>query len=186
MITAKLSRTSFSNVTDVNLSLHVILDNAGVWESYKPCFDSASKILDIGEALRNVMPYKHWSWARHNGDWLQDREYEVSNVAYVYWTEWGWLCNFKAGETPFDTPLLRHWCSLNHDWLFVDKKECPLLGSWYHCEGECWLQLENWCRCLFWFKDLDRWSVNRCVAVDDEAKEGMSIWAGFRFLFLHG
>jgi hypothetical protein len=33
---------------------------------------------------------------------------------------------------------------------------------------------------------LDRWSVNRCVAVDDEAKEGMSIWAGFRFLFLHG
>jgi hypothetical protein len=56
-ITQKLSASCLTNVTTVNLNLHVILDTAG-GESYKPCFDSASKILDIVGALRDKMRYK--------------------------------------------------------------------------------------------------------------------------------
>jgi hypothetical protein len=56
-ITAKLSRSSLTNVTNVKLGLHVILDDAGS-RFCKDYFDSASKITDIVDALRDKMLYK--------------------------------------------------------------------------------------------------------------------------------
>jgi hypothetical protein len=56
-IKVKLSESSLTDVTNVNLGLHVILDEAGS-EMYKPWLDSASKITDIVNAIRETMVYK--------------------------------------------------------------------------------------------------------------------------------
>jgi hypothetical protein len=56
-ITAKLSTSSLTDVTIVNLGLHVILDEAGR-ETYKDLFDNASKIEKVVKAVENTMVYR--------------------------------------------------------------------------------------------------------------------------------
>jgi hypothetical protein len=56
-IRAKLSTSSLTDVTIVNLGLHVILDEAGR-ETYQDLFDTAGKILDIVDAVKTTMTYK--------------------------------------------------------------------------------------------------------------------------------
>jgi hypothetical protein len=57
IITGKLSTSSLTDVTTVNLGLHVILDEAGR-EIYQDLFNTAGKILTIVAAVEKTMLYK--------------------------------------------------------------------------------------------------------------------------------